>query len=324
MLTRAVSKLAVASALALGLAGCGNQTVGFPTVTNSYVFVQTIAIPNVPSSGWSEAYSSVDAADNYYLLSDRTNSAVDVVDMSTMTFARFAGHGSFAGNRTSPANSAGPNDVVPIGGGNAAASDGNSDVVFVNVLTGATLGTATVPNTGSTTNRVDLIGFDADDNILMGANDAAKPWPVVSFISTVAPYTVLGTHQLVGATGAEKPAYDPVQKKFFVGIPSTPANPGGEIDVFDPKTRAVVTVYPLTNNCGPAGIAFGPNEQLAVSCANLPTGSQIIDATSGKLLGPSPSPPAATKSGTTPATTATASRARTRRRRTSRSSTRAR
>ncbi len=285
VLKRAVPKLAVASALALSLAGCGNQTVGFPTVTNSYVFVQTIAIPNVPTSGWSEAYSSVDATDGYYLLSDRTNAAVDVVDMATMTFARFAGQGSFAGNRTSPASSAGPNDVVPIGGGNAAASDGNSNVVFVNLNTGATLANVTVPNTGSTKNRVDLIGFDPDDNILMGSNDAAKPSPVVSFISTVPPYAVLGTHALVGATGAEKPAYDPIQKKFFVGIPSTTANPGGEIDVFDPKTRAVVTVYPLSNNCGPAGIAFGPNEQLAVSCANLPAASQIIDATSGKMLG---------------------------------------
>jgi hypothetical protein len=287
VLNHAVSKLAIASVLALGLSGCGNQTVGFPTVTNSYVFVQTIAIPNVPASGWSEAYSSIDAADGYYLLTDRTNAAVDVINMSTMSFARFAGTGSFAGNRTSPASSAGPNDVVPIGGGNAAASDGNSDVVFVNLNTGATLATVTVPNTGSTKNRVDLIGFDGDDNILMGANDAAKPWPVVSFISTVAPYPVLGTVSLTGATGAEKPTYDPIQKKFLIGIPSTPANPGGEIDVFDPKTRAIVKVYPL-NSCGPAGTTMGPGEQLAVSCATLPTPSQIIDATNGTVLGSVP------------------------------------
>jgi len=284
VLKHAASKLAVASVLALSLCACGNQTVAFPTVTNSYVFVTTIAIPNVPASGWSEAYSSVDAANGYYLLSDRTNAAVDVVDMASMTFLRFAGQGSFVGNRTSPKSAAGPNDVVPIGGGNAAASDGNSNVVFVNLNTGATLGNVTVPGTGKT-NRVDLIGFDADDNILMGANDAAQPWPVVSFISTVPPYSVLGTVQLTGAGGAEKPTYDPIQKKFLVGVPSTPANPGGEIDVFDPKTRALVKVYPTTNNCGPAGTTMGPNEQLAVSCANLPAASQILDATNGALLG---------------------------------------
>jgi hypothetical protein len=284
VLKRAVSPLAVASVLVLGLAGCGNQMTTFPIVTKSYVFMKTIDIPNVPTSGWSQAYSWADAPDGYYLLSDRTNAAVDVIDMATMTFVRFAGQGSFVGNRTSPKSAAGPNDVVPIGGGNAAASDGNSNVVFVNLKTGATLANVVVPGTGKT-NRVDLIGFDADDNILMGANDAAQPWPVVSFISTVPPYPVLGTVQLTGASGAEKPTYDPVQKKFLIGVPSTPAHPGGEIDVFDPKTRAIVKVYPLTDNCGPAGTTIGPNEQLAVSCANLPAASQIIDATNGSLLG---------------------------------------
>ena len=288
MLKRAVSTFAVASVLALGFAGCGNQTVGFPTVTNSYVFVQTIAIPNVPTSGWSEAYSSIDAADGFYLLTDRTNAAVDVVNMATMTFVRFAGQGSFVGNRTTPKSAAGPNDVVPIGGGNAAASDGNSNVVFVNLNTGATLGNVVVPGTGKTANRVDLIGFDGDDNILLAGNDAAQPWPVISFISTVPPYAVLGTQQLTGAGGVEKPTYDANQKKFLLAVPSTPANAGGEIDVIDPKTRAIVNVFPMTNNCGPTGTALGPNDQLAVSCGNLPAASQIINATNGNVLGSAP------------------------------------
>ena len=286
MFKRAVSRLSVASCI-LGLAasGCANQTVGFPTVTNSYVFAQTVAIPGVPpSGGWQVGFGVVDQADGVYVLADRSTAGVDVVRLSDLSFLRVAGHGSFAGNRVTPAHSAGPNSVTAVGNGVVFASDGNSNIVVVDVNTGATLGNVVVPHTGSTTNRVDLLGYDAKDNIVLAGNDSATPSPVITFVSTVAPYPILGQIVLTGASGVEQPTYDPAQGMFLLAVPSTPANASGEIDVINPTTRAIVKVIPVNGDCGPTGTALGPNEELAVSCSNVPSGSQVLNATTGASL----------------------------------------
>ncbi|MDB5040657.1 MAG: cytochrome nitrite reductase [Candidatus Eremiobacteraeota bacterium] len=284
---RAVTRLSIASCI-LGLAasGCANQTVGFPTVTNSYVFAQTVAIPGVPpSGGWQVGFGVVDQADGVYVLADRSTAGVDVVRLSDLTFLRVAGHGSFAGNRVTPAHSAGPNSVTAVGNGVVFASDGNSNIVVVDVNTGATLGNVVVPNTGSTTNRVDLLGYDPKDKIVLAGNDSATPAPVVTFVSTVAPYPVLGQIFLTNATGGvEQPTYDPAQGVFLLAVPSTTANPSGEIDVINPTTRAIVKVFPVSGNCLPTGTDLGPNEELAVSCSNVPSGSQVLNATTGASL----------------------------------------
>jgi len=115
-------------------------------------------------------------------------------------------------------------------------------------------------------------------------NDAATPSPVATFISSVPPYKVLGQIKFAGAGGIEQPTYDPAQGVFLLAIPSTPANPGGEIDVINPTTEAILKVFPTGNNCGPTGTSLGPNEELAVSCSNLPAGSQILNATNGSLV----------------------------------------
>jgi hypothetical protein len=67
-----------------------------------------------------------------------------------------------------------------------------------------------------------------------------------------------------------------------MSIPATEANPGGEIAVIDPVALAVSTTYPL-KDCGPAGLALGPGNQLLAGCGN-PGRSVIIDKTNGALI----------------------------------------
>jgi hypothetical protein len=82
--------------------------------------------------------------------------------------------------------------------------------------------------------------------------------------------------------GAEQSQYDPLTGMFYMSIPATRTNPGGEIDVIDPTAMAVTARYPLAN-CGPNGAAIGPGHQLLAGCGN-PGRSTIIDRTNGAVL----------------------------------------
>ena len=70
---------------------------------------------------------------------------------------------------------------------------------------------------------------------------------------------------------------------------ATTTNPGGEVDVVDPKTQLITAVYPVSQ-CLPGGLAIGPSEHLLVGCsgdaiaAGYPASSIVLDATSGKVL----------------------------------------
>ncbi len=292
METHTVFKNVVLRASLLGfilalVTGCSNQITTFPTVTSAYAFSQLVTIPGVPpaTGSWSDGFGYADKADGVYLLADRTTAGIDVVSMSSLQFLRTAGKGAFVGDRSSPPQSAGPNAVVPVGNGVAFGTDGNSDIVVVNVNSGAALATISIPNTGNPQNRVDLLDFDSKDSIVLAGNDVSTPSPVVTFVSTVAPYPVLGQIALTTSTGGvEQPTYDPTQGVFLLDVPSTTANPSGEVDVINPTTEQIVKVIPVGGNCGPTGSALGPNEELAVSCSNVPSASQIINAVTGASI----------------------------------------
>jgi hypothetical protein len=66
-------------------------------------------------------------------------------------------------------------------------------------------------------------------------------------------------------TGLEQPAWNSANDKFYVSVPSTTANPGGEIVEIDVTSFNISNVFPL-KDCIPAGIVFGPNQHLFVGC----------------------------------------------------------
>jgi hypothetical protein len=65
--------------------------------------------------------------------------------------------------------------------------------------------------------------------------------------------------------GLERPAF--LHGQFFLNVPATIQNPGGEIDVFDANAAVVTAILPLTT-CGGTGLAIGPRDDLLVECGD--------------------------------------------------------
>jgi hypothetical protein len=242
----------------------------------------------------------VDPVQNQYYLADRNNSGVTVLDTKSGGFLRTAGAGSFTGFKPNgqpgnvPATNAGPNGVVSVGNGIVFAGDGDSTMKIVNANTGALLGTVTavnpytgpplpatcggagIPTTGLANQRMDEMAFDPADGIVIGINDASCP-PFATFFSTTAPYSAIGHLAFTTANGgAEQPTWDPGQGLFIQALPSTIANPNGEIDLISPKTFTVVKAVGLTTTCNPNGTALGKNETLFLGCSATGAARHII------------------------------------------------
>lgn len=317
------ARLFASFALAMGLSACssggssgsynpyapsGSGNASNPPTT--YTLQSTVSVPNVPpkSGTWSFDISFIDPSVSEYYLSDRTNSGVDVIStLNSNAFLGVAGAGSFVGLVAAGSNFSGPNGVAPIGNGNLMAGDGNSTIKVVNInsfglvasinavnpYTGPALTalaatqcstTGGTPTTGAANGRSDELAFDPADNEVLIIDDVACP-AFGTFISTVPPFTVLGSIAFTTATGgAEQPTWDPTQKKFLEPLPSTIANPGGEIDVIDPHSFAVTAVYPEPANCQGNGTALGASENLFIGCSNVSGPLVIMNATNGATI----------------------------------------
>jgi len=125
-------------------------------------------------------------------------------------------------------------------------------------------------------NRADELAYDPVHHIVLIANDRDTPAPFVTFISTAGPPSVLGKIVYDGTSGnpqstggIEQPVWDGLTKRFYIAIPSTTANPNGEVDEINPATMKITRVLPTT--CGPAGLALIPGQHLMTSCGDVIT-----------------------------------------------------
>jgi DNA-binding beta-propeller fold protein YncE len=238
------------------------------------VRIDKIAIPGKPLKAFDISW--VDSASGHYYLGDRSNGSIDVIDVLTDRVT--AQIGGFVG-ATGKNDTSGPDGVVvTVSNKELWAGDGDSTVKVVDLVANKVV--ATISTGGK--NRADEMAYDPKDNILMVANNADDP-PFGTLIS-VTGRIVLKKIPFPNATnGAEQPQYDSATGMFYISVPATVANPGGEIDVIDPVNLNVAKMYGL-KNCGPNGLALGPGNQLLAGCGN-PGRSVIIDKTNGALLG---------------------------------------
>ena len=258
-------------ALALTSASAGAVLNAPPATT---VRIAKVAVPGKPLKAFDISW--VDSPTGHYYLADRSNGAIDVIDGLTNTFsAQIPGFVGFTGKN----DTSGPDGVVVTQSGKELwAGDGDSTVKVVDLTTNKVV--ATISTGGKF--RADEMAYDPKDNILAVANNADDP-PFASLIS-VSGRVVLKKISFTDSTnGAEQPQYDPVTGMFYISVPATNANPGGEIDVIDPVGKTVTAKYGLTN-CGPNGLAIGPGNQLLAGCGN-PHRSVVIDRTNGSVLG---------------------------------------
>lgn len=238
--------------------------------------------------------SWVDNKRDVYYLADRSNNAIDVVDAIDGSFTGFLGQGDFAGVITGPPTRSGPDGVVTDEDGNVWVGDGliggtgHSSLKAFNPTTGAMI--ANIDNGGAA--RADELAFG---NVGIGRILVANPnEPAFAFVTLVN----TGTHAIIGKVvydenahsglpqaghgfntnfggvqhGLEQPAF--LRGKFYLNVPATIQNQGGEIDVFDPNVAKITAIFPLST-CGGTGLAIGPHEDLLVECGD---SFRVLDA----------------------------------------------
>lgn len=199
-----------------------------------------------------------------YYLSDRTNGVVHVVDLASATeTTRISGFmGAKVVNGSVSKTSSGPNGLLVLPDRNELyAGDGNGTVKVIDLQTNKIVDVINL----ELKNRADEMAYDAK-NQLAAIAGPDEDIPVVFFVS-VTDRTIAGKIAFPNATGGiEQPAWNPADGNFYLSIPESKANPGGEIDVVDPTTLTVTKVLPQ-GECLSAGIVFGPGQQLLLGCS---------------------------------------------------------
>ena len=327
----ALGKFILLAGMAVGFAACSGSSspspVAYPAPGSFPTTYGLMTILNPPKTSAFDI-GFVDETAHMYLLADKTTNGVDVVDSLATKYLGTAGAGKFQGAGTIPPNFAfagarspngGPNGVVSLGGGIAAAGDGDSSLEIVNFATitptviakipvgnpytGPALGPGIcqpqpagaqpdlgTPTVGAGNYRVDELAYDPTDNVILAVSDDACP-VFMTFFQGTAPYTILHQTALLTANGGgEQPVWDPTQGKFLVAIPSTTVHPNGEIEVSDPKTFANSAIG-LPVPCGPSGFALGKNETIVAACGqvtSMMTFNAVTFAALNNAPGPSP------------------------------------
>jgi len=270
---------------------------------------KAISIAGVPgATGTVSSFdiSFVDGATHTYVLGDRTNNGVDVIDTKTNTLRMIAGQGLFKGVVAvcAVANScSGPNGVLIVNG--TADSNGNitggeifagdagagltsgpgcvspsqcSSVKVLSLVTGALIANI---NTGGQF-RNDEMCFDPTDNLVMAVNNADTP-PYANIIDVSTNKIVAQIPWPNNSNGAEQCLYNPRTGLFYETAPEL-SGPGdnsqpGAINVVDPKVAIA------QNFSGTPGPGQG-NDVPVVATYVLPL--TACDGPQGMALGPAP------------------------------------
>jgi len=251
-----------AGALAMGAVAMA----GTAQATETLRLVTAISAPN-GGKITSFDISFVDPATGTYLLADRTNKGVQVIDTATNTVRFIAGQGLFTGALSSN-DISGPDGAMITPLGEIWAGDGNSTLKFLSLFNGAFLGQVATSTTPPLT-RVDEMCFDSNDYIGFVANNAASP----PFVTAVDAFT----HQIIGqiffdgtngtplaTNGIEQCAFNPRDGKIYLAVPEIngPGNnsaPGGVVRI-NPLTLQIeaTAIVPHSACAGPQGLAVGP------------------------------------------------------------------
>jgi hypothetical protein len=261
-----------AGAVALGAVAMAGTLAAHATET-----LQLKTVVSLPNGGIINSFdiSFVDTAAGVYILGDRTNKGVDVIDTATNTYLRNAGKGLFTGVVINPVtgaannNKSGPDGVMTVptvNGTEIWVGDGDSTLKFLSLSTGAFLGQV---STGGVF-RVDEMCFDPVNNIGFVANNADTP----AFITAVsaATHKILGKIPFDGVSngtpnatnGIEQCQWNPRDGKIYVTVPEI-NGPGdnsvaGGVSRINPVSRQVEATFliPHEHCAGPQGLAIGP------------------------------------------------------------------
>jgi hypothetical protein len=238
--------------------------------------------------------SFVDPKIDLYVLADRTNASVDFFNPRDDTFiGRVAGFkGVVLTNGVANNNLSGPDGVVTVSNKEVWAGDGDSTVKVIDI---ATFQIVDQISTGGKF-RCDEMSWDSADHILAVANNADTP-PFLTLIDTdthkiIKKIVFDGTNGTPDATnGLEQSQWSPKTGMFYVSVPQVGADAAqGGVSVIDPSSMSVVATHPV-QNCTPAGLALGPDNEALLGCSvsfgtspNVLTQSLVINVKSGHVV----------------------------------------
>ena len=306
----------VLSAIALGLAGPGAVIAGTPCTgapTNTQTKCLTaVTIPGHPLRSFDISWVNPDRSE--YYLGDRSNSGIDVIDTSTLTFKRTIGGfvGALLNSKGAVNNSISGPDGVTSHGRWLYAGDGDSTLKVIDLDAPTASAIKQSINTGGTT-RVDEMALTTDGELLLAANNAEDP-PFATLFrangdepvsNTVIRSRVLIADAIVPATfglSMEQPAWEPKTKRFYVSVPVIANNPAGcnygqlagditcdgGLLVVDPTTLApgdntLGAFDPATNTgvvplhaCGPNGATVGVHRNILLGCTPANNPSDVV------------------------------------------------
>jgi hypothetical protein len=297
----------MAAFIAGALASAGLVMASQALATETLTLKTVVSIPGGKITSFDISF--VDPVLNYYILGDRTNKGVQVINTNNNTLLMTAGAGAFKG-ATGNNNTSGPDGVMIISNHRQIwAGDGDSTLKFLSASTGAVLGQV---STGGQF-RVDEMCYDPVHNIGFVANNADSPPFITAVSRTLAVLGKVifdGTVQHGGGIGVnatdgiEQCQYNPRDGMIYVSVPEV-NGPGdnsapGAVARINPVTMQIVAapLIPIAACSGPQGLAIGPvvgsfgemltgcNGAVANAAANRPT-ALVDDGTSGGTFGAS-------------------------------------
>ena len=245
--------------------------------------IATIQVPGEKLDAFDIGF--VDQKTQRLYLADRSNKAVDIFDANTNTFiGRVEG---FVGQKTKNGKAdnahSGPDGVIVVGD-EVWAGDGDSTIKVIDLKTMKIVDTISTGGKG----RANEMTYDAKDEILIIGNQN-EDVPFATMISTKPGHKIIGKVEMPTATdGNEQPGYNPADGLVYQSVPEIDKQASkGAVAVMDPRTAKLVKMLEV-DNCMPAGIAFGPNDNMVLGCGangdKIPAILVIMSTKTGKVV----------------------------------------
>lgn len=222
-----------------------------------------------------------------YYLSDRSNKGVHVISLANETQTGFIG-GFVTGlvNGTLSPSISGPDGIVILANRNEMyIGDGDGTVKVINLFTNTIIANI---STGSK-KRADEFAYNPSTQTVVVTNANESP-PIVNIINATS-HAVIGNISFPGASGLEQPAFNTGDSQFYISVPETTGAPGGAIQQINviKGSLSIAKTLPIPS-CTPAGIVFGPANQVFIGCSGSQvssfgySASYIMDVTTGSII----------------------------------------
>jgi hypothetical protein len=232
-----------------------------------------ITVPGAPTTNWCFDLGAI-APGPLYLLANASQRQITLANDNSETYVGEIGQPQDftgeAGCHIFDFSRMGPEGVLVVGN-EVWAGNGNSHVEVFSLESHERL--FTIDTHG--VNRADEMAVG--DGLLAVTNPDEKT-PFLSFIDLRTRTIVKHLPFPQATAGLEQPAW--FGGKWYLSVPTTTRNPGGEVDVIDPATWSVTTI--AVTNCTPAGLVVNHRGEAAVGCASGP--QILLDVQTRKIL----------------------------------------